>query len=104
MKSIWRQPGDVTSIPAYNENVIASSAYLEDASFLRLKNLSLTYQLPQEVLRKTGFIKGVKISAITRNLWTLSKYTGFDPEYDGKIESAMYPNSRQYSLSLEITF
>lgn len=104
MINIWHTEGQITNIPKYGENTIYSTAYLEDASFLRLKNLSLTYQLPQSLLKKTGFIQGVKISAIARNLWTLTKYTGYDPEYDGSIVYGMYPNARQFSFGLELIF
>lgn len=104
MKSIWREPGQITTIPKYGENVIYSTAYLENASYLRLKNLSLIYRLPQSVLNKTGFIKGLAVKAIFRNLWTLTNFTGFDPEFNGNIVYGMYPNSRQYTFGLEITF
>ena len=95
MKNIWTEPGDITDIPAYGETVIHSTAYLENASFLRLKNLTLSYQFPSSLLKKTGFIQGIKVSAIFRNLWTLTKYTGYDPEYDGRSVYGMYPNTLQ---------
>lgn len=104
MKNIWHEKGQITNIPKYGETSIYSDAYLENASYLRLKNLSLSYQLPQSILRKTGFIKGLKVSAIFRNLWTLTNYSGFDPEFNGNIVYGMYPNSRQYSFGLELTF
>lgn len=104
MKNIWREEGQITNIPKYGETSIYSTAYLENASYLRLKNLSLTYQFPESLLRKTGFIKGIKVSAVMRNLWTLTNYTGYDPEYDGSLIYGMYPNTRQYSFGLELTF
>lgn len=104
MKNIWHTKGQITNLPRYGEQTTYSTAYLENASYLRLKNLSLSYQLPQSVLRKTGFIKGLKVSAIFRNLWTLTKYSGFDPEFNGNIQYGMYPNTRQYSAALELTF
>ena len=104
MKSIWREPGQITNIPRYGSTSIYSTIYMENRSFLRMKNLSLSYQLPQSVLQKTGFMKGVKFSAVFRNLWTLTKFTGYDPEYDGSIVYGMYPNTRQYVFSLELTF
>lgn len=104
MKNIWRYEGQVTDIPKYGETTINSSAYLENASFLRMKNLSLSYQLPESLLSKTGFIRGVKFSVIMRNLLTFTNYTGYDPEYDGSIEIGMYPNTRQYSFGLELLF
>ena len=99
MKNIWREPGQVTNIPKYGETSLYSTAYLENASYLRLKNLSLSYQLPQSLLKKT-----VKFSVVMRNLWTLTNYTGYDPEYDSSIIYGMYPNTRQYSFGLELVF
>ena len=104
MKNIWREPGQITNIPKYGETSLYSTAYLENASYLRLKNLSLSYQLPQSLLKKTGFIQGVKFSVVMRNLWTLTNYTGYDPEIDGSIIYGMYPNTRQYSFGLELVF
>ena len=104
MKNIWREPGQITDIPRYGENTIYSTQYLEDASYLRLKNLTIAYQLPDNLMKKTGFIKGIKVSAQFRNLWTLTKFTGTDPEYDSNIVYGMYPNARMYTFGLEITF
>ena len=104
LQLIWREPGQVTNIPKYGETSLYSTAYLENASYLRLKNLSLSYQLPQSLLKKTGFIQGVKFSVVMRNLWTLTNYTGYDPEYDSSIIYGMYPNTRQYSFGLELVF
>ena len=104
MNNIWHEVGQDTTIPRYGENTIFSTAYLENSSYLRLKNLSIAYNLPQSLLKKSGFIKGVKLSAIFRNLWTLTNYTGYDPEYDGTIVYGMYPNTRQYTFGLEIVF
>ena len=104
MKNIWHEPGQITNIPIYGTTSMYSTAYLENASFLRMKNLSLSYQMPRSVLSKTGFMKGLKVSAIFRNLWTLTKYSGYDPEFDGTVVYGMYPNTRQYVFSLELTF
>ena len=62
------------------------------------------HRLPQSLLKKTGFIQGVKFSVVMRNLWTLTNYTGYDPEYDSSIIYGMYPNTRQYSFGLELVF
>jgi TonB-linked SusC/RagA family outer membrane protein len=93
----WQNPGDITDIPRVttysgnpNENggpannyagVVSnlSSRYLEDASYIRLKNLSLSYTLPKSIISK-WHINQVKATLSATNLWTLTKYQGLDPE------------------------
>lgn len=76
----WKKPGDITDIPRHGVYTEFDDRLLEDASFLRLKNLMLSYSFPQEWLRKTRFISGVKIYAQAQNLFTFTKFTGLDPE------------------------
>lgn len=72
----WKKPGDITDIPRHGVYTEFDDRLLEDASFLRLKNLMLSYSFPQEWLRKTRFISGVKIYAQAQNLFTFTKFTG----------------------------
>ncbi len=80
------------------------SHLIEDASFLRLKNLTVGYSLPRKWMDKTGFMKGVRIYFTARNLLTVTKYTGFDPEADTNLTYGRYPNSRQFVGGLQLTF
>jgi TonB-linked SusC/RagA family outer membrane protein len=79
----WKKPGDVTDIPKYELNStlnnLHSNRLLEDASYLRLKNVSLGYNLPNSIINKINF-RQIKIYASATNLWTYTKYTGSDPE------------------------
>lgn len=105
MKNIWRKPGQITDIPAFGQSAqVLHSGYLENASYLRLKNLAVSYTMPQSLMKKTGFINSVKFIATFRNLWTLTNYTGYDPEYAGLAAAGTYPNTRQYTFGVEITF
>lgn len=61
-------------------NTQNSSRYLEDASYIRLKTLTLGYSLPQTMLNKTKVIKNIRLYVSGQNLWTITKYSGFDPE------------------------
>ena len=81
-----------------------SSFWVDDASFLRLKNLMLSYSFPQEWLRKTRFISGVKIYAQAQNLFTFTKFTGLDPEGSSNMYQAQYPMARQFTFGLDLTF
>ena len=99
-----RNPGDITDIPRHGVYTEFDDRLLEDASFLRLKNLMLSYSFPQEWLRKTRFISGVKIYAQAQNLFTFTKFTGLDPEGSSNMYQAQYPMARQFTFGLDLTF
>ena len=78
--------------------------WLEDASFVRLKYLQLSYTLPKNWLDQTGFIKGAKVFLVGRNLLTFTGYKGYDPEVNNTKTFGNYPNTRQYSIGAQLTF
>ena len=100
----WKKPGDVTDIPRYGVTPQLDSRFLEDASFLRLKNLMLSYALPQSILKKTHFFSTARIYAQGQNLFTFTKFTGIDPESTSNVYKAQYPTTRQFSFGLEVSF
>ena len=100
----WKEPGDITDIPRHGVYTEFDSRLLEDASFLRLKNLMLSYSLPQSVLRKSKAFSGVRIYAQGQNLFTLTKFSGLDPEGTSNIYAAHYPMARQFTFGLDLTF
>ncbi len=102
--SRWKQPGDVTDIPRHGVYTEFDSRLLEDASFLRLKNLMIGYSLPQNVVRKTRVFSGVRIYAQAQNLLTFTRFSGLDPEGSSNIYAAQYPMSRQFTFGLDLTF
>ena len=104
MLNMWMKPGDKTSIPAANAVRQADTMWLEDASFVRLKYLQLSYTLPKNWLDQTGFIKGAKVFLVGRNLLTFTGYKGYDPEVDNTMTFGDYPNTRQYSIGAQLTF
>lgn len=104
MLNIWTEPGQVTDIPAATETIYRDDHLLENASFMRLKKLTISYNLPQKWMNATGFIKNVNIYATGRNLFTITKYTGFDPEPDNNIIQFNYPNTREFTFGVEATF
>ncbi|HIZ85145.1 MAG TPA: SusC/RagA family TonB-linked outer membrane protein [Candidatus Coprenecus stercoravium] len=105
MLNIWREPGQVTDIPSINSTrQIDDDTLLENASFLRLKNLQVSYSLPERWMQKTGFLGGARIYAIARNLFTVTGYTGWDPEVDSNVTLGGYPNTREFSVGVELTF
>lgn len=89
----WRNEGDDTEIPRalYNRgfNTLGSDRFIEDASFLRLKTLTLKYDLPKNLITKMK-IDGMTIYLTGYDLWTLTKYTGQDPEINLSTENGLY--------------
>ena len=100
----WKKPGDVTDIPRWGVTPQMDSRFLEDASFLRLKNLMISYTFPQEWMKKTNFFTNARIYAQGQNLLTFTKFSGLDPEAFTNMYQAQYPMSRQYSFGLELSF
>ena len=104
MFKMWKKPGDITDIPSLATENVIDSRVLQNASFLRLKNLTLSYSLPQQWMQATRFFDSVRIYATARNLFTATKYKGGDPEKDGNIALGFYPSTRQYMLGVEVSF
>ena len=104
MLKIWQKPGDVTRIACADSERHFDTSLLENASFVRLKFLQLSYSLPEQWLAATHFIKGAKVYFVTRNLLTFTNYTGYDPEVNGFSTIGDYPNTRQFSFGAQLTF
>ena len=103
----WKQPGDITDYPKIDSEYFVrslDSRLLEDASFMRMKSISLSYRLPKEVIDQVKFFQGVRLYAMARNIFTLTKYTGADPEFANAIALGGNPPSRQFTLGIELNF
>ena len=109
----WRKPGDVTDIPRAvksTDNIKASSRWVEDGSYLRLKTLTLAYNVPVDALEKYG-IRKIQPYFTAQNLWTLTNYKGFDPEVNEGlsgptmgIDWGTYPQTKSFIFGLNIEF
>lgn len=104
MLDIWQEPGDITDIQGAAYEREFSSKDIEDASFLRLRNVTLGYTLPKSLTDATGFIKGGQIYVQGVNLLTFTEWTGFDPEDNNNIAQFEYPTPRQYTVGLNLNF
>ncbi len=83
--------------------------FVEDASFVKLREVSLKYRLPSRLTRSLAAVgaEQMSLSVIGRNLLTLTNYKGFDPEVgnvQNRLDSFNYPRYRTYTASVEITF
>ena len=74
------------------------------ADFLRLKNLQVGYSLPKRLLGMQKVFSGVKATFTGRNLFTLTNYSGIDPEVNSNVSYGIVGNSKQYLFGLELTF
>ncbi|WP_316849957.1 SusC/RagA family TonB-linked outer membrane protein [Pedobacter agri] len=101
----WKTPGQNATFPNLTQQFTQfDSRLIEDASFLRLKNVQLAYNLPQSILSHTKVVKGAKIFFVSRNLLTFTKYTGPDPEVDSNLTLGVNPNTRQVGFGMQLTF
>ena len=110
----WQKPGDITDVPRYELNntfnSYQSNRFLEDGSYLRLKNISLGYNIPPHLLTKVRLSK-IRVYMTATNLLTWTKYDGSDPEVstlDGStaaqgIDFNTLPQVRTIAGGLSIT-
>ena len=105
----WEKPGDIATHPRLVDggNLNSqrnSSRYLEDGSYIRLRNIQLSYRLPDKFLSKIG-LKSTSIYVSGDNLLTFTKYPGRDPEVGESGEDTYsYPNIRKIVFGLNINF
>jgi TonB-linked SusC/RagA family outer membrane protein len=110
----WQKEGDQTNVPrvstnSQNDNFRTSDFYVESGSYLRLSNLQLGYTLPLSLTRKIG-IQRTRFYISANNLYTFTKYSGFDPEItienplNGGYDLSAYPVSRTVLFGLNLTF
>jgi TonB-linked SusC/RagA family outer membrane protein len=94
---------------AANRNGVISDYFIEDGSYMRIKNIQLGYSLPGSIIRKAGATK-LRIYAAVNNLLTLTRYQGFDPDFSSPnplasgIDYGFYPQARIYMAGLNLTF
>lgn len=92
-----------------NENSRMSNIFIEDGSYLRIKNLAVGYTLPKKMLQKVG-IKYIRVYFNVQNLYTFTKYNGYDPEVGSYnqnvllrgVDYARYPSQRIYTFGLNL--
>lgn len=94
-----------------------TTKFVEDGSFVRVKNISLTYNLPVSLVSRTKFVQGARVGFSAQNVFTFTKYSGYDPEvgsYVGPnlnatnqpigVDAGRYPLTPIYSFNLGIDF
>ena len=105
----WQGEGTSNSMPRAvfgdpNQNTRVSDRFVENGSYLRLKNITLSYTFPKQWLQKTQ-IENARLSLSCENVATITGYSGFDPEVGiNGIDQNRYPISRTFSLGLNFNF
>ena len=109
----WTGPGTSNTSPRVTTgatgNTLFSDFYVEDGSFLRLQNIQLGYTLESDKLEKLQFDK-LRIYVSASNLFTLTKYRGYDPTTSngspigGGIDQGFYPNPKTFLLGINVNF
>jgi len=104
MLTMWTKPGDITNIqsPLYQREF--SSKDIQDASYLRFRNLMLSYTLPQTVTSKLKVVKKLRFYGQAQNLYTWTNWTGFDPEDNNNIAQYEYPLPRIFTVGVDVDF
>lgn len=108
----WQSPGDITDVPRVNsaftsvDYSFSTDRYLQDASFLRLRNITLAYSLPKSFLDNLGVIDGVRLYVQGENLLTFTNFVGWDPESSvlRTIDRGQFPTPKIYTFGATINF
>ncbi|MFB6273660.1 MAG: SusC/RagA family TonB-linked outer membrane protein [Salinibacter sp.] len=117
MLDYWKKPGDVTDTPqprvffnntfseaGFPGGAFNSTRYYEDASYIRLKRVRISYSLPSDLLERVGgSFRKLSVYVQGRNLVTWTNYTGFDPEDVGNALGS-YPQGKTFAAGIDMTF
>ena len=107
-----RRPQQFYSAGLYNGNS-ANSHFVEDGTYARLRELSVSYNFDPGMLNRVGLgvlSQGMKLSIVGRNLLTWTSYSGFDPEansggdFNFRIDGFRYPNFRTVTAMIDVSF
>ena len=110
MLARWTGEGTSNKLPILKQgdskNWVCSDIYIQDGSYTRLKNLTIGYTLPQKLTKK-AFINRLRVYGMAENLFTWTKYWGFDPEIGSGstslgVDYGVYPQARTYTIGFNI--
>jgi hypothetical protein len=106
-----------SQIPNDNNYNVISSRWVEDGSFVRLKNISLSYSLPSSLISKQKLVKGIRATVGAQNVLTFTDYSGYDPEVGASVganvnagnqaiglDYGRYPLTPIYTFTLGVNF
>lgn len=112
MLNRWTGEGSTNKLPRYTANdqvnwSKSSDLYLCDGSYFRLKNITLGYTLPAQLTKKV-FVQSFRVFVMAENLFTVTKYDGFDPEVTNGsslgVDRGVYPQSKTWTIGCNLNF
>ena len=106
MRDVWTTENKSGTIPnpfGSPNNTFASSRFVENGSYLRLKNVQLGYTIPKKATQKF-LVDKLRIYVSANNLLTFTNYTGYDPEVGGGVDFGNYPQARTFMVGANISF
>jgi hypothetical protein len=115
----WEKPGDISNYPQlqyrniyvingvpvndFQKERSSYSKFMYKGDFIRLKNIQFGYNVPSSIINKLK-IQGIRVYVSGTNLWTKTKYPGYDPEGSGYVYTALIPQLKTYSFGVNIKF
>ncbi|KAA6325174.1 TonB-dependent receptor SusC, partial [termite gut metagenome] len=103
----WTESNPSNTVPRIVSSPLSSeldSRYVEDASYLRLKTVTLGYTIDKFPFVSSGTPMKIRLFATAQNLFTLSGYKGYDPEISGGIDLGTYPMARTFYIGANVSF
>ncbi|WP_211093070.1 SusC/RagA family TonB-linked outer membrane protein [Chitinophaga polysaccharea] len=100
----WKKPGDHAVLPRITAARNYSSKDIQDASYIRLRNVNIGYNFPKQLLTHLKFVQGIQVFAQAQNLYTWTKWKSFDPENNNGEGMFDYPSARTYTFGLNVNF
>ncbi|NDV46810.1 TonB-dependent receptor [Paludibacter sp. 221] len=106
MRDAWtvnNQTGTIPNPYGNSNNYATSSRFVESGAYFRLKNVQVGYTIPKKHTEKL-FISRCRLYVTANNLFTITKYTGYDPEVGGGVDYGNYPQSRTFMFGINMDF
>jgi hypothetical protein len=97
-------------LAAASNSLFNTTRWLEDGSYIRLRNIQLGYTLPTSLTSRVPSLGSVRVYITGRNVFTITDYTGFDPEISGTgfysrgVDISSYPNVRTFTGGVQVNF
>lgn len=100
----WKKPGDHALLQRIDVPRNFTSKDIQDASFMRLRNVRLAYKIPTQLLQNLQVVKNIDVFVQGQNLFTWTSWRGLDPENDRVYGRFEYPNARTYTAGINVNF
>lgn len=100
----WKKPGDIATLQRIDIPRQFTSKDIQDASYLRLRNVNLGYSIPANLIEQIGLVRSVKVFVQAQNLFTWTSWRGLDPENNSVYGRFQYPAARTYTAGINVNF